>query len=771
MKNKTIRIIHHCNTRLLAVGLLLVSTAVQAQHDPVQPFQGKIGKTLPETQQAWPEHYKKAPAGAPNVVWILLDDIGFGATSAFGGLIQTPTLDSLANNGLRYTNFHTTAICSPTRSALLTGRNSHSVHMGLFPTTAIGTPGYDGYIPFEKATIAEILRENGYNTYAVGKWHVTPAADVTPAGLFSRWPTGRGFDHYWGFLDGSTDQWHPVLWEDTKRINVEPNKKHFTTLLADKAINYISEQKTVAPDKPFFLYLTPGAGHSPHQVAKEWSDKYKGKFDQGWDKTRDIVLERQVKLGLFPKGTVLPEPSTGVKRWELLSAEEKKLYARFMENYAGFVSHADYEIGRVVSYLKEINQLDNTLIFVSIGDNGASRGGTQEGIIHPLDATLTSEERIKKNLANIDLIGTEHSNVNYPIGWAQSDNTPFRLWKSDANSEGGTHNPLIVFYPKGIKEKGGIRTQYSHVIDILPTTIELTGAKVPSVINGYPQEPIEGTSLAYSINNASLPSRHTIQHYEIMGSRSIYKDGWKAGVLHKKGEDFNKDVWELFNLNEDFNERFDVAAKYPEKLKELQELFDAQAWKYNIYPLKDENVASIVPTPIEKATHLVLYPGIDQAFGGLAPRFVNRSFTIAANVDNPKTVEGVLFSSGGWVSGISLYVQNNTLQFVYNNREIKTYITSKKILPTGKLQLKVDFKYDGGEPGSGATVTLYVNNEKVGEGRIEHTLKSVIAYYENIELGRDIVTPVTDKYKVPFVFTGTLHQVVIDLGEITIAQK
>jgi len=742
-----------------------------AQSDPVQPFQGKLGKTVPETQQAWQDHYKKAPDGAPNVVWILLDDIGFGATSAFGGLIQTPTLDSLANNGLRYTNFHTTAICSPTRSALLTGRNSHSVHMGLFPTTAIGTPGYDGYIPFEKATIAEILKENGYNTFAVGKWHVTPAADVTPAGPFNRWPTGRGFEHYWGFLDGSTDQWHPVVWEDTRRVNLEPNKKHFTTLLADRAINYIAEQKTVAPDKPFFLYLTPGAGHSPHQVAKEWSDKYKGKFDLGWDKTRDIILERQIKLGLFPKGTVLPPPNASVKAWESLSPDEKKLYARFMENYAGFVSHADYEIGRVINYLKEINQLDNTLIIVSIGDNGASRGGTQEGIIHPLDASLTSEERIKYNVANIDLIGTEHSNVNYPIGWAQSDNTPFRLWKSDANSEGGTHNPLIIFYPKVIKEKGGIRNQYSHVIDILPTTVELTGVKVPTVVNGYPQEPIEGTSLAYSINNSSSPSRHTIQHYEIMGSRSIYKDGWKAGVLHKKGEDFSKDVWELFNLNEDFNERFDVAAKYPEKLKELQDLFDAQAQKYNIYPLKDEFIPSIVPTPIEKSTHIVLYPGIDQVFGGLVPRFINRSYTITANIDNPKTVEGVLFSLGGWVSGISLYVQNNTLQFVYNNRERKTYITSKKILPTGKLQLKFEFKYDGGEPGSGGTGILYVNGEKVGEGRIDKTLKTTVGYYESIELGRDIISPVTDKYKVPFAFTGILNNVVLDLGELKIAQK
>lgn len=759
----------------MAIGLLSAS-AVFGQYSPTQAYKGKIGKTLAETQQSWPEQ-KKAPAGAPNVVWVLLDDVGFGAASAFGGLIQTPTLDSLANNGLRYTNFHTTAICSPTRSALLTGRNSHSVHMGLFPTTAIGAPGYDGIMPLEKATVAEILRENGYNTFAVGKWHLIPATDETPAGPFNRWPTGRGFDHYWGFLGGSTDQWHPVVFEDTRKVDLESNKKHFTTLLADKAIEYISGQKSASPEKPFFLYLTPGAGHSPHQVATEWSDKYKGKFDQGWDVYREQVLARQIKAGIVPKGTQLPprETGVGVKAWETLSPDEKKLYARFMEVYAGFVSHADYEIGRIVSHLKQINQLENTLILVSIGDNGGSRGGTQEGIIYPIDAALTPEERLKRNLANIDAIGTERSNANHPIGWSLAANTPFKHYKQDANSEGGTRNPLIVFYPKGIKEKGGLRTQYGHVIDLLPTTLELTGTKVPESINGYKQEPIQGTSLAYSIAEAKAPSRHTVQHYEIMGSRAIYKDGWKGAVWHVKGEDFAKDKWELYHVSEDFNELKDVAAQQPEKLKELQALFDDQAAKFNIYPLKDEFIPTVAPNLYTNTQQLIIYPGASQLYEASAPKLTNRSFSVTADAEVPQQgAQGVLFSAGGWYSGLSLYVQDNQLQFAYNNGYKKYYITADKKLPAGAAKLRFDFNYEGGSQTAGpATVSLYVNEEKVAEGAIDHTLKGNIGTYESIEIGKDPISPVTDKYTVPFAFSGNLKKVTLDFEPIlqTSAQK
>ena len=736
-----------------------------AQYEPVQKFTGKLGKTFPETEQAWPDYIKKAPKDAPNVVWILLDDVGYGAISTYGGLIQTPNLDTLANTGLRYTNFHTTAICSPTRAALLTGRNSHSVHMGLFTNTGGGTPGYDGYLPFEKATAAEILRENGYNTYAVGKWHLTPNSHTTAAGPFNRWPTGRGFDHYYGFLGGATDQYNPVVWDDTKKILPEKGK-HFNTQMADKSIQYIAEQKSVAPEKPFFLYFAPGAGHEPHQVDKVWSDKYKGKFDIGWDKYREVVIENQKKLGVIPANAQLPDRGPGLKAWETLSADEKKLYARFIEVYAGFLTQTDYEIGRVIKHLKDIGQFENTLFIISVGDNGASKEGTFEGVANKnYDPNITPEERLKKNLAQIDLIGTEYSRPNYPLGWAQATNTPFKHWKQDANSEGGTHNPLIVSWQKGIKERG-LRNQYTHLIDILPTTIDLVGAKVPTIINGYPQEPIEGTSLLYSINNPQAPTRHTVQHYEVMGSRSIYKDGWKAGTLHVKKQDFSKDVWELYNLNEDFNERNNLAEKNPEKLKELQDSFDAEAWKYNVYPLKDGTVPYNSIGAFDGRNQLVLYPGTSQLFEATQPRIGNRSLTITANVEVPaKGADGVLFSIGGRTNGLSLYVQKGILTFAYNNGDEKVYATSTAGIKAGKNQLRVDYNYEGAENIQNApgTAVLYINNEKVGEVKVKRTLGGAIGTYENIEVGRDIITAVTEKYTVPFAYTGKINNVTLDL--------
>ena len=432
--------------------------AGQAQHDPLQPFRGSVGKTLNDTKQSFPVK-NVAAKGSPNVVWILLDDVGFGAISSFGGLINTPNIDSLAYNGLRYTNFHTTAICAPTRAALLTGRNHHSVHMGLFPDNAVGTPGYDGIIPFEKATVAEILKENGYNTFALGKWHITPIADLTASGPFNRWPTGRGFEHFYGYpFRGSSDQWHPQIWENTRRDRSDTQGKHFTTLLADRAIRLISEQKSTDIEKPFFLYLATGAGHSPHQVAPEWSNKYKGKFDGGWDQYREQVLARQIKLGIVPQDIVLPARNPGIKDWNTLTADEKKLFARFMEVYAGFLEHTDYEIGRIIKHLRSIGQLENTIVMISVGDNGGSREGTTIGVVNSVDPTLTEEQILKHNVENIDKIGTEYAKANYPLGWAMATNTPFRQWKQDANTEGGTRNPLIIYYPKGIDEKGGIRT-------------------------------------------------------------------------------------------------------------------------------------------------------------------------------------------------------------------------------------------------------------------------------------------------------------------------
>jgi len=752
---------------MLSTAVIAGSIATQAvaQHEPLQQYQGAIGKNLADTKQWWPEQ-NTAPKNAPNVVWILLDDVGFGAISTFGGLIKTPTIDSLANNGLRYTNFHTTAICSPTRAALLTGRNSHSVHMGLFPNTAIGAPGYDGYMPFEKATIAEILRENGYNTYAVGKWHLTPPSHQTAIGPFNRWPTGRGFDHYYGFLGGSTDQWHPLTWEDTRKAEPEADGKTFNTRIADHAISYIAEQKSIDATKPFFLYYAPGAGHSPHHVAKEWSDKYKGKFDSGWDSYREQVLANQIKLGIVPKGTVLPPRNPGVKEWASLSANEKKLFARFMEVYAGFVTQTDYEIGRVISYLKKINQLDNTLIFVSVGDNGASKEGTFVGIVNTNDPSQTEEQRLQQNIADIDLIGTEASRLNYPLGWAMAANTPYKYWKQDANSEGGTRNPLIVFYPKGIKEKGGVRDQYAHLIDILPTTIELTGVQVPSIINGYRQEPIEGTSLAYSINNDKAASRHVVQHYEIMGSRAIYKDGWKAGTLHKKGDDFSKDKWELYNLKEDYNELHDLAASNPDKLKELQELFDSEAAKYNIYPLKDGTEKQLDYNTLylnNNASRTVFYPEAPQVFGVASPITPYKSYSITADADIQKGAEGVLFALGGRFGGISLFVKDGKLQSANNTGVKLTHLVSSKPLPTGHVVVKYVLNYkDAKDPADAAgTQELYLNDVKVAEAPIVKA-QANIRTGDEINVGKDLVTQVSDKYKGPFAFNGKINNVTVE---------
>jgi arylsulfatase A-like enzyme len=575
---------------MLALILALVLHAQEAQH-----YQGVVGRTLAESKEWWPEPVK-APAGAPNVVWILLDDVGFGAAGTFGGLIQTPTFDALAANGLRYTNFHTTAICAPTRSALLTGRNSASVHVSGFSHTVLsaGFPGWDGRMPPTAGTIAEILRDNGYNTFGVGKYGVTPDEEATDAGPFDHWPTGKGFDHYFGFLGSQTDQYKPDLIED--QAHVRPDGRHLSDQITDKAISYIDRQKKAAPDKPFFLYYAPGATHAPHQVDKYWSDQYKGKFDKGWDAYREEVIARQKKLGIIPANAILPDRNPNIKAWDQLSADEKKLYARFMEIYAGYLTYTDFEVGRLINHLKEINQLENTLVFVMIGDNGASKEGTLNGVIDQsfVRKPETQEETIAYNLNKIGEIGTsDATNGNYPLGWAQAANTPFKFWKQDANSEGGTRNGLIAFWPKGIKDKGGIRTQYSHVIDLLPTTLDLVGLKAPEQIRGVQQQPIEGTSLAYSIDDAKAPSRHTLQYYYIYGARSIYKDGWKAELAYPSSfvtgnfqskEPFDENAWELYNLNEDYTERIDLAKKYPEKLAELKNLFEEQAQSHHLYP-------------------------------------------------------------------------------------------------------------------------------------------------------------------------------------------
>ena len=745
-------------TSLLALG-------ASAQYSPTPTFQGKIGKTLADTKESLPVTHPTAHEGAPNVVWILLDDVGYGASSAFGGLIETPNIERLANQGLRYTNFHTCAFCAPTRAALLTGRNSHSVHFGFFAHNAYNTPGYDGYLPFEKATIAETLRENGYSTFAVGKYHLTHPADATQAGPFNRWPTGRGFDHYYGFPPESwgTDQWHPTLYRDTHREQEDPQGRHVTELLANEAIQYISDEKSAAPNKPFFLYFATGATHEPHQAPKEWIDKYKGKFDFGWDKYRETVLKNQIAQGLAPANTVLPPKNPGVKDWDKLSSDEKKLYARYMEVYAGFLSHTDYQIGRIVDYLEKTGELDNTIIVVLVGDNGAEGAGRERGHFITHSKEEPAEQALAKDIKELGELGTENSEALYPDGWASATNTPFRLYKSYANQEGGTHDPLIIFYPKGIKDKGGIRNQYSFVNDILPTTVELAGAKVPTVVNGYVQEPIEGTSLAYTVDaeNKNLPERHTIQYNEMTGSYAIYKDGWKASFPHDrwvKRIPESEEKWHLYNTKADFNEVNDLAAQYPDKVKELAELFDAEAWKYNVYPLKDKWDIKNVNT-FNDVKKVILRPGnFYTTF--TTPRFLINSHTITANVEIPKTgAQGVLFSIGGTLSGISLYVKDKKLVLAYNADGKLIEIKSEKDVPTGTTELKADVTISN--EGKNKAIALFINGEQVANKDLG-TIGSPRNAVEGLEVGLDRGTAVSPAYKVPFNFTGKINTVVLE---------
>lgn len=749
--------------------------SASAQYSPKPGFNGKAGKTLAESTPGNTNFNPVAQKGAPNIVYIMLDDVGFGASSAFGGLIETPTFDSLANNGLRYTNFHTTAICSPTRAALLTGRNHHSVNVPTVIDAAVDYPGHNGYMPFEKGTIAEIARENGYNTFAVGKWHVTPSPDATPAGPFNRWPTGRGFDRFYGFLAGETDEYTPMLWENNNKIEPELHGKHLTTVLVDKAIEYIAGQKSSAPDKPFFLYLTPGATHGPHQVGREWIDKYKGRFDEGWDKYREEVLAKQKRLGIVPENVTIPPRNPGIKAWDSLSALEKKVFARFFEAYAGFLSQTDYEVGRLINYLKEINQLNNTLVVLIIGDNGASKEGGLTGHVHGINEyidrsvfTEKYEDRINDIAKVYDDIGTSKTGPNYPEGWAQAANTPFRYLKQDANSEGGTRNPLVLFWPDGIKERG-IRTQYSHVNSVTPTVIDLASLKVPEVINGYKQDTLEGVSLAYTIHDAKAAGKHHVQYYEISGSRSVYKDGWKAEVYHRNGTPFSTDKWELYNLNEDFNEQNNLAAKEPVKLKELQDLFDTQAYKYNVYPLLGDTSLraffQLTKSPFAKRKQAILYPGVTQLPTMAGPTLQQHSFSIKADVEiNDDKTEGVLFAAGGRFTGLTFFVQDGKLKVVHNNNGKLVTLESSQPITKGKAILRYDLSYTPAKnlTDAAGTEALYINDVKVAERNITKADATIMPYDEGLDVGRDNGSAVSSSYQSPFVFTGKLNKVIID---------
>ncbi len=743
-------------------GALLLSSSLVAQYSPTLKFTGHLGKTVQETQTAYPQHNPSAKQGTPNVVWILIDDLGFGGTSAFGGLIRTPTFDYLADNGLRFNNFHTTSISAPTRASLLTGRNHHSSHVGMFNNDTYGAPGYDTYGPLENGTIAEILRENGYNTFAVGKYNFTPSADGTFAGPFNRWPTSRGFDHYFGYNPATAcdDQWHPFLYRDTQREPDDSLHQLAITRFADQAIQYIADQKSAAPDKPFFLYLAPGTAHFPHQTTPEWINKYKGVFDKGWDDYAKQTLANQIRLGVVPKGTKLPIRNKQLDKWDNLSSSEKKVFAHQMEVYAGFVSQADYEIGRVVDYLREIGQLDNTIIVVALGDNGSEASGRKTGVLGTTTDPNIKQSVIEKELKNIDKLGEETTNPFYAEGWAAATSTPFRYYKGYADYEGGTHNGLIVFYPKGIKEKGGVRTQYTHVSDILPTTVELTGTVVPNVINGYKQNPIEGTSFAYAVESANnnLEDHHKVQYYELSGSAAIYKDGWKAqfpndkafGSYRHRGD--LDSIPHLFNIANDFNESKDLASKYPEKVAELKTVFELEANKYNVYPLKPSGWSDKSNQTINNRKHFDIYLGARKYteypyFSGIE----GHSYSLSADINaDGKNTNGVLFS----YTNFSFYIKDGIPTYEYKSYFDNKKVVASKSVPKGNSTVRADVDIDN--TNQHTIVTLFINDEKIGNKDLGVNIRSSFSSLGGpvLQIGRNWGPAVSDDYISPFIFNG-----------------
>ncbi|MCD1294193.1 sulfatase [Methanocella sp. CWC-04] len=735
-------------------------------------FRGTIGRTYAESEPWWPEQIR-SPPGAPNILIIVLDDVGFGQMSCYGGPVETPNMDKLAANGLRYNNFHTTALCSPTRACLLTGRNHHSVGMASITELATGFPGYNGRMPKDKATVAAMLRENGYNTFCLGKWHNTPDNETGPAGPYDRWPTGEmmGFDRFYGFLGGECNQYAPSLYWDNHPI--EPPKLmhegyHLSEDLADTAKLFIANHESVAPDKPWFMFLAFGACHAPHHVPEEWSDKYKGKFDKGWDKAREETLARQKKMGIVPKNTELAPPNPGVQAWKDLSADEKKLFARFMEVFAGFLSHTDHQIGKLVEFLKEIGDLDNTLIFI-ISDNGASAEGGLTGSVNEMRWANAIPETVEESLDMIDEIGGPRSYNHYPVGWTQAGNTPFK-WYKQYTHYGGIKDPMVVHWPMGISARGEIRSQFHHAIDIVPTILEAVGIEPPEEIGGYQQKRIEGVSMLYSFNDGKVPTKKPIQYFEMLGNRAIWYNGWKAVTYHgrlpwESGSrwTFDEDKWELYNVEDDFSECHDLADKHPEKLRELVELWWAEAGKYNVLPLDDRFHERIqAREELEERTKFTFYPGAVRIPEGSAPNVKNRSHTITAYVEIPKSgAEGVICAIGGVPAGWSLYIKDKKLVYCHNFVGTRYYVRSDTNVPSGEVKIGFEFKKTGENTGKGI---LTINDKKVGEAKIPHTVPHIYSASESFDIGCDFGSPVTEEYNTPFKFTGTIKKVLIELS-------
>ena len=729
----------------------------------------------------------RPPKDAPNFLVILLDDVGFGSASAFGGPCQTSNIDQLAAHGLKYTRFHTTALCSPTRQALLTGRNHHSCGMGGITEIATSAPGYNSILPNTISPLARTLRLNGYATAQFGKCHEIPVWETSPMGPFDAWPTGGGgFEYFYGFLGGETNQYFPALYEGT--TPVEPDRTpeqgyHFTDDMTQKAIKWIKQQKVLMPDKPFFVYYAPGAVHAPHHVPKEWADKYKGKFDQGWDRLREEIFARQKQLGIVPQNCELTKRHDEIPAWETISPEMKPILARQMEIYAGFMEHTDHHIGRLIDTLRDLGILDDTLIYVILGDNGASAEGSLQGCFNEM-LPLTGFPNLETPeylIANIDKFGGVEAYNHYAVGWAHATNTPYQWTKQVASHWGGTRNGLIVHWPKGIRGKAEIRTQFHHVIDVAPTMLEAAGLPEPTTVNGVAQRPIEGVSMLYSFNDAKAPERRETQYFEMAGNRGIYHKGWTAVTRHRtpwltgrvKLPAFDDDVWELYDTNTDWSQAKDLAKQHPEKLHELQRLWLIEAVKYNVLPLDDRFAERANPDlagrpQLIKGTKQLLFGGMGRLTENSVINFKNKSHSVTAEVIVPaEGAEGVIIAQGGLIGGWSLYAKDGKLKYCYNFYGLERYyVESKSKLPAGRYKVRMEFVYDGGGLAKGGGVILYVDGQKSSEGRVERTEPLVFSADETCDVGFQAGSPTTNDYDAhENKFSGEVLWVEIDIGD------
>jgi arylsulfatase len=720
----------------------------------------------------------KAPEKAPNVVIVLIDDMGFGIPNAFGGPANMPSLEQLANNGLVYNRFHTTALCSPTRVALLTGRNHHVNNAGAIMELATGFPGNTGIRPASVAPLAEMLRLNGYSTAAFGKYHETPPWEVSVSGPYDRWPTGSGFDKFYGFIGGETNQWAPAIYDGVTRVEHEKSEDyHFTVDMTDHAINWVQAQQSLTPDKPFYMYFAPGATHAPHHVPKSYIEKYKGKFDQGWDKLREETLQRQKQLGIVPENTQLTARPAEIPAWDGLTAEQKRLFARQMETYAGFAEHTDDQVARLVQTLEQMGELDNTLFIYIAGDNGASAEGGPEGTYNEMMALNGIVGQASQMMNHIDDWGSPNTFPHYAVGWAHAGNTPFQWTKQVASHFGGTRNGMVIHWPEGIKAKKEIRSQFSHVTDIAPTVLEAAGLPFPKIVNGAEQTPFNGTSLVYSFEDAQAPERHTTQYFEIFGNRGIYHNGWVACTRHSipwlltVNPPLTEDVWELYNVNEDFSQSNNLASANPDKLKELRKVFDDEAVKNHVYPIDDRRSERFDPQIAGRPdlmgsrTQLTLYEGMEGIMENVFINIKGRTYTITADVEVNANANGVIISQAGRFGGWSLFMKNGKVIHAYNFFGLEhTSITSPP-LATGRHTITYTFEVADTKPGAGGKCSLTVDGKQVAQGMIPKTQPFAYSGDEGVDVGTDNETNVSNEYKEgDNRFTGKIYKVMVDIA-------